>query len=693
MSIEADNLLNKYFPVLDYGFIAMIDYMGGDDSIEKYARVSYGSGTRQSSDKRNLIRYLYRNKHTTPFESTEIAFHMSMPIFIARQVIRHRTACLSGDTELWFDEPAAVKNNKRKSARFTIKDIYNKFHFGSNPGNLGYSISLKDRVQSQYLRCYDENTKLLTHTHILDIWESGIKDVYEIELKNGYKIKMTKDHLCLTNNGWFRLEDAISLKTNNDGIVTAFKTNNLFACNGIPCYQNKEWLLKHKTDGKNITEIANLAGCSYMTIRKWLKKNKISFTVKEKVLLSSKTQTGQKRPNFKAKPIYKEWREAIVKARSGANSNFWKGGITSERQNIGRWTRENAQKVHIKNNFRCIVCNGKEKLVAHHIDPVFNNISLSKDINNLTTLCTPCHVTLHNNNLELIFLQDYKNNNIKQDFFQINNVKLNRPKNKKKPKNVKMTSISYSEIVNIKLIGQEMTYDLSVKGNNKNFIANGMVVHNSVNEYSARYSIMPNLCYTPKKENFTTQSVNNKQGRTDNQLTDESYNDLINKVQNNNQEGFKLYKELLDNDVARELARSHLPLSTYTYWYWKCDLHNLLHFLKLRCDAHAQWEVRQYANIMAGMVKSVAPLAFEAWYDYSYSSVNFTRLDRILVQRYFFNHDLFSLEEYSKEIGMSKREYEEFLVKITLPKEQKFELDISLAKEPSFFEEIVKQNS
>lgn len=82
----------KFLPVLDHGFVGIVDYMGSDMAITRAARVSYGKGTRKISDERNLIRYLMRNKHLSPFEQCEIAFHMKMPIFVARQIIRHRTA-------------------------------------------------------------------------------------------------------------------------------------------------------------------------------------------------------------------------------------------------------------------------------------------------------------------------------------------------------------------------------------------------------------------------------------------------------------------------------------------------------------------------------------------------------------------------------------------------------------------------
>ncbi len=91
----AEEILGGYFPVLDHGFVALVDYMGSDDSVERAARVSYGYGTRQSSRTRGLIRYLRRHRHSTPSEMVEFKFHCAMPMFVARQWIRHRTASVN----------------------------------------------------------------------------------------------------------------------------------------------------------------------------------------------------------------------------------------------------------------------------------------------------------------------------------------------------------------------------------------------------------------------------------------------------------------------------------------------------------------------------------------------------------------------------------------------------------------------
>lgn len=239
-------------------------------------------------------------------------------------------------------------------------------------------------------------------------------------------------------------------------------------------------------------------------------------------------------------------------------------------------------------------------------------------------------------------------------------------------------------------------------------VARQLVRHRTfspINEYSGRYSVMPDICYSLEKENFTLQSKDNKQGRSDEQqLTQERYDDYTNEIKNLEKESFKLYHRMLNDNIAREIARMHLPLNTYTYWYCKMDLNNLFKLLKLRCDSHAQLEIRKYANVMAGMVKRVVPLAFEAWYDYSYISNNWTRLDKefLLYLKENYNYNKFSQikkcyeeekNEYHKILEISNRELEEFWSKLEIPEKVNFDLDIRDAKPSSYFEELIKIHS
>lgn len=154
------------------------------------------------------------------------------------------------------------------------------------------------------------------------------------------------------------------------------------------------------------------------------------------------------------------------------------------------------------------------------------------------------------------------------------------------------------------------------------FVARQWIRHRTanVNEYSGRYSVMPEAFYVPEESRYGAQSKTNRQGTDQDARLDMPYKDFKYFIESASAESFREYKTYLGHDVARELARINLPLNMFTEWYWKVDLHNLFHFLGLRMDPHAQWEIRQYANIMAGLTATVAPLAFEAFLDYSLSS-------------------------------------------------------------------------
>lgn len=206
----------------------------------------------------------------------------------------------------------------------------------------------------------------------------------------------------------------------------------------------------------------------------------------------------------------------------------------------------------------------------------------------------------------------------------------------------------------------------------------------STNEYSARYSQVPELYYTPASEQFGVQSKSNKQGRGD-ALPEEKYNNYKDDFLALEKASFELYNDMVKGGVAREVARMHLPLNTYTYFYWKCDLHNLFHMLKLRLDSHAQWEIRQYARVMASMAQAVAPLAFEAFVDYKLEGRNFSAKERKAINSALDNDG--QLSNATLEFcGLGKREIEEFWSKLQEPEAHNFTLDLANAKDYTFFE-------
>ncbi len=159
------------------------------------------------------------------------------------------------------------------------------------------------------------------------------------------------------------------------------------------------------------------------------------------------------------------------------------------------------------------------------------------------------------------------------------------------------------------------------------FIARQWIRHRTanVNEYSARYSIMPDRFYRPDAESVRKQSKSNRQGGEG--PIDTSTAEEFLKLLDDAESHYQRYLDLTERGVARELARAALPVSVYTEWYWKCDLHNIFHFLALRMDPHAQIEIQEYARAMYELIKPIAPVACEAFEDYRLHSLHLTGLE------------------------------------------------------------------
>ncbi len=147
------------------------------------------------------------------------------------------------------------------------------------------------------------------------------------------------------------------------------------------------------------------------------------------------------------------------------------------------------------------------------------------------------------------------------------------------------------------------------------FVARQWIRHRTarLNEISGRYSVMKDEFYLPPREHISLQSIDNKQGRESEAVPVELQDKVLEILKSDQSASFANYEEILDDNIARELARINLPLSMYTEWYWQMDLKNMLHFLKLRMDSHAQWEIQEYARAIAGIVKAVCPMAYESF--------------------------------------------------------------------------------
>ncbi|MFQ5584307.1 MAG: FAD-dependent thymidylate synthase, partial [Calditrichia bacterium] len=380
----------------------------------------------------------------------------------------------------------------------------------------------------------------------------------------------------------------------------------------------KEWLNEqYNVHSKKIEDIAKSCGVSYHTIRKWIRKHGVQHTKGGR----SKTPWNKaKKYKLGSRELSDRWLEANRKSRAGKASNFWKGGVSTDRENIGRWTTQIAPKIHERNQWTCQLCHQrKSKLHCHHIVPVWADESLARNETNLTTICKECHLMIKGKELEFIELLGGPP------------VKKSWKKRPRIPWN-KLTIARLVQIKKFEFIGEKETYDLEVQGPYHNFIANGIVTHNSVNEYSTRYSIAIDATQTTAPGEWRLQAAQNRQG-SEGFLDEKTGREFSRRERELQDYCRKEYEARLEAGIAREQARKDLPLSTYTEAYWKIDLHNLLHFLALRMDEHAQYEIRCYAKIIGEEILAKwCPITWEAFLDYRMNSVPFSGLELAIIK-------------------------------------------------------------
>ena len=527
----------------EHGLVALVDVMPrlvpkgktADSAIVQAARVSYGEGTKQISEDRGLIRYLYGHRHTSPLEMVEFKFHQVMPVFVARQWIRHRTACLAGDVELTFDLPGGIERRGNQAHKLTVNDIWNRWQPTENktrPDKQRNPYFKRDRVKGMMLRSLTINDNLcdrsVYHTRITDIWQNGEKPIIKVKFDNGREIRATRDHLCYTDCGWLKLGEAV-----DRGVRFASCSRNCgFDSEPVNIdeeIQHEQW--RDVVHYENKYQVSNLGRVRSL------------YDFKGQLLSD---------PYVKGPTLFDDGYVGVSLSNSGTSSVRHVHTLVLEAF-IG--APDGRECRHLNNN---------------------------RQDNRLNNLCWGT-------------AQDNSNDRMDGGHDQ-------------------RLVTGWTKVIDWCDDGVEMTYDISVEGPYHNFLAGGIFVHNSVNEYSARYSIVKDRFFRPSMETIRQQSAVNKQGSdgTIDNLTASEFLEYLDIAEAQ----YERYEKLAAKGVAREIARIGLPLSMYTEWYWKIDLHNLIHFLGLRMDKHAQQEIRDYAYPIYELIKPIVPLTMEAFMDY-----------------------------------------------------------------------------
>jgi len=454
------------------------------------------------------------------------------------------------------------------------------------------------RVRRMRVRVLDEATGEFTSGHVGDVIDRGIQPVYRLTLADGKQLSLTENHRVLTSAGWLRMGEAVGLT--GDGAEATMSRPCELMVNGTVVHRDHEWLATRRREGKSVAEIAAEAGCGYHTVRKWLAIHDLRFNVEER---RGNVPWNKGRSGYMTRLVVTDaHREAIRKARSGERSNFWRGGITSERASIGRWTREQAPRVHAQYEYRCQECSARGgTLHAHHIVPVWVDPLRARDIGNLITVCSDCHRQIHRTPAaELGFANRHRG----RIGFAGEITMAPRRGFRLTAHAVPVASISY--------LGLRQTYDLTIEGPWHNFVANGVVVHNSFNEFSMRYAKATDEFYVPEPEDVRSQ-VGKPGAYTFETVDPELAEETREELRRVYADAYATYERLVEQGVAREVARSVLPVGAYTEFYWTVNARSLMNFVSLRAAETAQREIRRYAEAVERFLEQHMPVTHAAF--------------------------------------------------------------------------------
>lgn len=529
------------------------------DLVAYCARVSNPSNQLNTETSDKLINYLLKHKHFSPFEMASITLEIETPRDIARQLLRHRSFtfqefCVTGDTLITLELPKPASNGKRSSYKRTIEHLYNLQNKGKMPS---------------CIRVYDEESKTFVNSSIKEVFQTGIKPVFKITLANGKSISSTKDHKFFTPDGFKTMQDIIGLV--HVGNTAAISNKAVIACNGVLAYQDKDWLLSTKEKSiinkGGLQFIADEAGVTTHTIRKWLKKYSLQFTKKEVSLYSpiwNKGLSGYSLPKHSMETIDK----MRSSAKRGEESNLWKGGVTrSERLKVSDWCNANRSEFLKSAEYNCKRCASTTNLELHHKLTVSEYPEFAYDKSNIEVLCKKCHRDHHSLNGDLKTWSDKSSGN--------------------------RLTIEWSEVVSVEYVGEVMTYDLEVDHISHNYVGNGILTHNS-----QRYA-------DPTKDlKFITRDarLQDPKNRQNSVLTedkeliemwDEIQTDLLIQVK-------KAYTWAVTNGIAKEQARAVLPEGlTMSRLYVQGTIRSFIHYIDVRDDDGVQLEHRVLAQMVS----------------------------------------------------------------------------------------------
>ena len=577
--------------------------------------------------------------------------------------------CLAADTEVTFVKTSGALHKIKIGELHDLwsngeKAVRQRKIVGRQGEETGdYRRDCKKRLRRMKLRVLNETTGSFEISHLQDVMCSGTQPVYRLTLADGKTLDCTSNHRLFTSQGWQHMGDALGLVTDDQSQqVLAMTRECLVMCNGVVrtdalysqkswfaaqaakgltakevaelgdtspevirhwgkqhgiqlrsahqkglkqvvgsgLYRDRTWLEAQLNQGRHADEIATVAGCSIECIKKWVYHHGLALNKRSP---GTKTPWNKDRGGYQLDltPKSRQMRQenAAKYTRRGAESNFWKGGVSSDRTLIGAWTRQMAPQVHETFNYICQSCGVRGgELHAHHLVPVFADATLAYEFDNLVSVCKGCHENIHQKNLEAAFAENFQPITAPIDW-----------ETKPKPSGRKLMAHPV-KVVQVEYLGMQTTYDLEVAGEWHNFVANGVVVHNSfrytgtkILEAADGRKNIEEVFYLRPLGDYTDRQ--GKKYTYTQELRDEDRAWCL--------EGAKLYAKRIGQGFSEEHARSLIAFDVRQHWVMSANVRSLMHLMDLRAKEDAQLECQHLCDLIFPHFEAWVP-AVAAWY-------------------------------------------------------------------------------
>ena len=584
--------------------------------LEGAIRTAYKSEDRIGPDSHTkIISQILSLKHESTLEHTVISFRAVTSRGVTHELVRHRIACLAGDSLIKFDLPAGQKNGRRVHS-VRLDDLARRWTQGSS--------MTSSRKKKPTMHALIDPSRVYTAKELATLTGRGRGTIGAL-VRAGY-LKGSKEPVETTSpNKW------VLTILGSDWVAYALKETTcvlpqkklisqmaLRMCDEVTgeilstsikdiCYSGVKlvykvtldngYFLKMSRDHRVLTsdgwmplhEAVNLCGSGAEAT--FAPRADRLFAVNGYPVGSLLNKLG----DLRGMKLSEKGRQCLGDSKRGSRNPHWKGGATPQRAKIGSWTTKQAPSVHLKYDYTCQLCGERGgKLQAHHIDPVYHNIHKAYDIDNLLCVHGSCHKQLESHHLELELLKIMEQGGSPFDFWRDCSLSKLTPHSSKRPKKPNHLVRDWASVVSVDFAGEEETYDISVMGPYHNFVANGFIVHNSYTQESTRYV---NYSKRPPQVILPWHLV--ERSDTEQAFWFTAQQEIIQKYQDALQMGWK-----------PQDARGFLPNDLKTEIVFTMNLRSLRHFLKLRCAPSAHPDMQVIARRTLDHMQGILPLIF-----------------------------------------------------------------------------------